>query len=143
MCIKQYYFNTGFIKETKESPAIRLQMIKHYDDKNDCIKDYARVTFKGPGKISRPEFEYNIPKEDAEGIAAMASYLVSKCRYNIDFDGQLWEVDQFFGPLRGLWLAELELKSEDQEIKIPEWILEEVTENIKYSNFYMAQHGKP
>lgn len=43
-----------------------------------------------------------------------------------------WEIDVFEGPLKGLVLAEFEMKSEDQVIVIPEWMKNaiEVTETL-------------
>ena len=60
-----------------------------------------------------------------------AKPLVEKSRYKIDFDGFVWEVDEFFGENQGLIVAEIELESEDQKVEIPGWIGGEVTGDPK------------
>ena len=51
----------------------------------------------------------------------------------------IWEVDVFDGENAGLTLAEVELEHENQEVELPDWIREEVTDDERYSNAYLAQ----
>jgi CYTH domain-containing protein len=60
--------------------------------------------------------------------------LIEKLRYNIMTDGHLWEVDEFIGDNEGLIIAEVELKSTDEYVVIPDWVGEEVTGDLKYYN---------
>ncbi len=46
----------------------------------------------------------------------------------------IWEVDVFEGENKGLIIAEVELKSENQKIKIPSWIGKEVTNDRRFRN---------
>lgn len=98
--------------------------------------DKGFITIKGPTKgISRSEFDYEIPLTDAEAmIAQFAEKVIDKDRYEIMFDGKLWEVDIFHGKLEGLILAEIELESEDEVFSLPEWIAEEVSHDVEYFN---------
>lgn len=100
----------------------------------------AFLTIKGRSQtISRPEFEYEIPLEDAHEMLNLAiSNPVEKVRYKVIFEGQLWEVDVFSGKNSGLVVAEIELKSEDQEILKPDWILDEVTYDARFYNSYLS-----
>ena len=51
----------------------------------------------------------------------------------------VWQVDEYVNNLSGLIIAEVELANEDQKIDIlPEWIGEEVTKDIKFSNAFLA-----
>jgi len=85
--------------------------------------------------ISRLEYEYEIPVQDAyEMIEKLELKTLSKKRYDIPYEGKLWEVDFFEGKLEGLVLAEIELKSEDESFIIPEWIDKEVTSDPQYLN---------
>lgn len=115
-----------------KTPTVRIRLA---DEK-------AFVTIKGKSKsISRPEFEYEVPFDDAKEIMNLAiSEPVEKIRYTEIFDGLEWTVDVFSGKNNGLIIAEIELDSEDQQIKLPDWILEEVSFNSRYYNCYLAEH---
>ena len=56
---------------------------------------------------------------------------------------QLWEIDIFKGKLEGLIIAEIELKSEDEEIGSPSWCGKEITDDHRYSNASLAMNGLP
>ena len=85
--------------------------------------------------ITRGEFEYEIPVEEAEVMIAEAQLkCLEKTRYYIQYKAATWEVDVFHGALEGLVLAELELDSEDQHIDLPNWVGKEVTLDPNYLN---------
>lgn len=100
----------------------------------------AFLTIKGRSEtIARPEFEYEIPVQDAADMMKLAiSSPVEKIRYKEKIDGFLWEIDVFSGANQGLVLAEIELTSEDQNFTLPEWILEEVSNDGRYYNSYLS-----
>ena len=84
---------------------------------------------------SRPEFEYEIPVEDAEMLLDLCEKpLIEKNRYRVVEGDFTWEIDEFFGENRGLVIAEIELEHEDQEFSIPDWIGKEVTDDPRYYN---------
>jgi adenylate cyclase len=99
------------------------------------------ITIKGGSKgISRKEYEYEIPLEDAhELIANFAEALVEKTRYRVRHGGLLWEVDEFSGENEGLLMAEVELTSETEQVDIPDWVTEEVTGDERYYNSYLVR----
>jgi len=85
--------------------------------------------------IVRQEFEYEIPLSDAEEILKLcAPNILKKVRYKIDYAGHVWEVDIFEGKHAGLIMAEVEINSLDEFVKIPDWVDEEVSDNPKYFN---------
>jgi len=94
------------------------------------------LTIKGPTQgISRSEFEYEIPLKDAEElISTFAEKVIEKFRYEISFKNHLWEVDVFTGKLEGLYLAEIELSSEEEHFELPDWVGEEVSTDPNYYN---------
>lgn len=102
------------------------------------------LTIKGPGNLSgaRPEFEYPIPVEDAQEMleTLCSKPFIEKTRHKIFIGELIWEVDEFHGENKGLILAEVELKTENQSIKIPDWIGQEVTRDYRYFNAYLSQH---
>ncbi len=102
----------------------------------------AFLTIKGPSRtISRPEFEYEIPVEDAYELLKLAiSEPVEKTRHKIQHEGFLWEVDVFSGKNKGLVMAEIELKSDNQQFSRPDWILQEVSGDGRFYNSYLSEH---
>ncbi|MEI6697151.1 MAG: CYTH domain-containing protein [Bacteroidota bacterium] len=100
------------------------------------------ITIKGNKVgITRSEFEYSIPKEEAEQlIDKYATSILSKFRYIIEFKNKLWEVDEFLEDNSGLIIAEIELSSETEQFELPEWIDKEVTHEEKYYNSNLSTH---
>lgn len=85
--------------------------------------------------ISRTEIEFSIPLEHARDLLPLCHQpLIDKTRYEVLHDGMLWEVDVFHGANEGLIVAEIELPSEDTAFEIPEWIGEEVSQDMRYTN---------
>ena len=86
--------------------------------------------------LSRLEFEYQIPKDDA---LDMLKYLcgpsiIEKTRHYIETRNHTWEVDEFHGRNEGLIVAEIELESEDELFDIPKWVGKEVSNDPRYYN---------
>jgi adenylate cyclase len=98
--------------------------------------DKGYLTIKGPTKgISREEFEYEIPLNDAtELIEQFAEKIISKKRYEIALGDHIWEVDVFMDKLEGIIIAEIELNAEDELFLKPEWVAEEVSHDPQYYN---------
>ena len=98
----------------------------------------ARLTIKGTGNISRSEFEYDIPRDDAEELLKMCKGLIRKTRHEVIFEGHKWELDLFQDALKGLCLAEIELKAEDEAFALPPWVAKEVSNCPEYSNAQLS-----
>ncbi len=101
------------------------------------------ITIKGKlAGITRTEFEYEIPIDDTNiMIDLFGSNIIEKLRYYINYENNLWEVDEFEGLNKGLIIAEIELDNEDDTFAIPEWLEEEVSHEMKYYNSNL--HIKP
>lgn len=103
----------------------------------------AYLTLKGANKgVTRTEFEYEIPVDDAEQIIAELCNgpVVEKTRYLLEYIGHTWEVDIFHGDNEGLVIAEIELTSEDESFELPEWVETEVSGDPKYYNSSLLDH---
>lgn len=97
----------------------------------------ATLTIKGRSVgATRGEWEYPIPLDDARRLLAELCErpVIEKMRYRILDDGVVWEVDEFSGDNAGLVVAEIELESEDQVFSKPDWVGEEVTQDVRYFN---------
>jgi adenylate cyclase len=100
--------------------------------------DDAFLTVKGrsaAGTISRGEWEYRIPVEDAmEMMNICLPGKIEKTRYIIPSGKHKFEVDEFHGNNDGLIIAEIELDYEEEEFERPEWLGEEVTGRPEFYN---------
>ena len=111
-----------------------------------------RVRIEGDGAVltikssnvgaSRGEWEYAIPLADAAELLdrVCEQPLIEKYRRRIGFAGNVWEVDEFLGANAGLVVAEIELTSEDQAFERPDWVGEEVTDDLRYLNSSLIKH---
>lgn len=99
------------------------------------------ITIKGRSEgISRKEFEYQIPVNEAlELMDLSVASIIEKYRTKVLFEGKIWEIDEFEGDNKGLIMAEIELKSEDESFAIPPWISSEVTGDYRYFNSYLSR----
>jgi adenylate cyclase len=98
--------------------------------------DEAFLTIKGEvSAAERDEFEYPIPRADAEQMFALCrGALVEKTRYTLARQGGHWTVDVFEGANEGLVVVEVELASLDDAPPLPTWIGREVTDDPRYRN---------
>lgn len=124
--IVQYYFSF--------SPILRVRV----------QGDQTFLTVKGStAGLTRSEFEYQISKSDAlDMITNIPNHKVSKVRHSfIDpITNHVWEIDEFDSDNRGLTLAEIELKSEDDAINLNyDWLGEEVSNDFRFYNSYLAK----
>lgn len=117
------------------------------DDESKTIRvrtagDSGYLTIKGRAKgISRLEYEYAIPLDEALAlIDSFATAVIEKIRHYIPYKNKLWEVDEFKGLNEGLWVAELELLTEDEAFELPPWAGEEVTHDPRYLNARLVKH---
>ena len=104
-------------------------------------KAYLTIKSKTVGN-TRSEFEYPIPFNDAQEMLnnLCDRPFIQKTRYKIVQDNITWEIDEFMGENEGLILAEVELKSEKQDIIIPPWIGKEVSGDPKYYNSNLVKY---
>jgi len=102
----------------------------------------AWLTVKGAGEgITRPEFEYEIPADEAEGLFELCQgRIVDKTRHLVPIGEHTWEVDEFAGANLGLIMAEIELQEEAESFVRPAWLGEEVTGDARYLNASLAVH---
>lgn len=100
------------------------------------------LTIKGKSRGAvRSEFEYPIPRNDAEMMLSSVCIqpVIEKTRYKIEFSGKIWEVDVFKGENSGLVLAEIELESENDNFKLPDWVGLEVTGDSRFYNVNLVR----
>ena len=137
------YYRQGYIP-TLNGMTVRIRV----------AGDKAFITLKDKAVgFSRHEFEYSIPREEAEQMLELmcTKPQIEKHRYVIPYrpkkanpdapTGLHWEVDVFHGENEGLIVAEIEVPDEKTEIDLPDWIGQEVTGDKKYYNSHLI--GNP
>ena len=140
------------VKEFDESIALEKIKIKQgYISSSDgkvvrvrTFNDKAYLTVKyRKSKLSRGEFEYEIPFSDALLLIenACSGEVLEKTRYIYPFEEKTWEIDVFEGKNKGIIIAEIELEREDEEFNLPPFIEKEVTNDKRYSNHNLAKKG--
>lgn len=105
--------------------------------------DKAFLTIKGISKgAERDEFEYSIPKHDADEILDRICLqpLLDKTRYVIAASPFKWEIDEFSGDNAGLIVAEIEIDRDDADFDKPDWLGEEVTCDPRYYNANLVRN---
>ena len=132
LAVRQIHI-TQFYLSKDRAKTIRIRIA---DDK-------AFLTIKTPltnDSISRSEWEFQIPLEDAAEIMRISlPGKILKTRYIIPSGVHKFEVDVFHDKNDGLVIAEIELTSEDEQFDIPVWLGEEVTGNPAYYNSNLAK----
>jgi adenylate cyclase len=108
-------------------PTVRVRLVTGHDGTR-----HAELTIKGKGLLSRAEFNYPIPDEDAEALLAMCPRSLRKVRRRIG----RFDLDHFRE--RDLWLAEIELTDPRERFERPPWLGEEVTDDPEYANSRIA-----
>lgn len=126
------HLTQGYIASGKRTVRVRIS------------DERAWLTIKGPSKnggLSRYEWEKEIGKSEALELMELSEgALIDKRRYLVEYEGHIFEVDEFYGDNAGLMLAEVELKSEDEEFARPEWLGREVTGIKRYYNSHLRAY---
>jgi len=133
---------------TKPTPNYLIQGYLHSEPGKTirvrATNDKGFITIKGKSSadgLSRSEFEYEIPKQEAiELLSNFTKKTIEKNRYEIEFEGNVWEVDVFEGDNAGLIIAEIELESPDQSFIKPDWVRAEVTSDFRYFNSALIEN---
>lgn len=125
------YYVQGYIP-TEPGATVRVRV----------AGDKAFLTIKGPSKgIAKSEFEYEIPVSDANQLLGeLCGQQIVKYRFEVEYNGKTWEVDEFLGDNAGLIVAEIELTHEDETFSLPQWIDQEVSDDKRYTNAWLAKH---
>ncbi|MFT5640402.1 MAG: adenylate cyclase [Cyclobacteriaceae bacterium] len=125
--------------EINESVSIRQGYLNSEAERTVRVRVYGKqgfLTIKGKNQhITRKEFEYQIPLDDAMNLLDLCEKpIIEKTRFLLSVGHSTWEIDVFEGENKGLVIAEIELSSEDESFDIPNWLGEEVSSDSKYYN---------
>jgi adenylate cyclase len=121
----------GYILDDPSGKTVRVRTKGH--------KGFLTIKGKTTG-ITRSEYEYEIPFDDAEALLNdFCELTLVKDRYAVVFNGKTWDVDVFHGKLEGLIVAEIELENENESFELPPWAGKKVSDDPRYYNVNLIQ----
>jgi len=128
---KKVYIEQGYLSKSLDGWIIRIRLT----DKNSKIA--LKKHIKG---FTNFEFEYSIPRSDAETIMSNLSNSIKKDRYFLEIEKKSWIIDCFKENNYPLEIAEIELSNEEEDLFLPSFISKEITGLTNYSNFSLANN---
>ena len=143
---RKFLIDTNKLPTLKNGYTIKqgyIQTVDHTTVRVRIRDKEAFLTIKGKSVgASRLEFEYPIPLQDANDMLnnLCQKSFIDKTRYLVEHEGHVWEVDILEGSNKGLVIAEVELKSEDEAFTLPNWVMKEVTDDIRYFNSNLIEN---
>ena len=127
---KKVYIEQGYFSKSLDGWIIRVRLI----GKN------SKITLKKHIKgFTNFEFEYSIPRRDAETIMSNLSHTLKKDRFFLEIEKKSWIIDCFKEKNYPLEVAEIELPNEEETLKLPSFIAKEITGLRHYSNFSLSK----
>lgn len=142
---RKFLVNKELWKPQSDGVAYRQGYLSRVEDRVVRVRiagGVAFLTIKGrSSNVSRLEFEYPIPVEDAQTLLDLLCErpLIEKTRYEQQVGGHIWTVDVFLGDNDGLILAEIELTSENESFDRPTWLGREVSDDPRYFNSELSK----
>ena len=128
---KKIFIEQGYLSKSLDDWIIRIR----FTGKNSKIA--LKKHIKG---FTNFEFEYSIPKSDAETIMSNLSSTIKKERFFLKVEKKSWILDCFKDNNYPLEIAEIELSNEEEDLFLPSFISKEITGLTHYSNFSLANN---
>ena len=128
---KKIYIEQGYLSKSLDDWIIRIR----FSGKKSKIT--LKKYIKG---FTNFEFEYSIPRSDAETIMSNLSNTIKKERFFLEVEKKSWIIDCFKENNYPLEIAEIELSDEKEDLLLPSFISKEITGLTNYSNFSLANN---
>ena len=128
---KKIYIEQGYLSKSLDCWIIRVRLI------GKKSKIALKKHIKG---FTNFEFEYSIPRSEAETIMSNLSNTIKKDRFFLEIEKKSWIIDCFKENNYPLAIAEIELSDEKEDLFLPSFISEEITGLTHYSNFSLANN---
>ena len=128
---KKIYIEQGYLSKSLDGWITRIR----------CTGKNSKITLKKHIKgFTNFEYEYSIPRSDAETIMSNLSSTIKKERFFLEVEKKSWIIDCFKDNNYPLEIAEIELSNEDEHLSLPTFISKEITGLKHYSNFSLASN---
>ena len=128
---KKIFIEQGYLSKSLDDWIIRIRFIG---------KDFKIAFKKHVESFTNFEFEYSIPRGDAETILSNLSNTIKKDRFFLEIEKKSWIIDCFKENNYPLEIAEVELSNEQEDLFLPSFISKEITGLTHYSNFSLANN---
>ena len=128
---KKIYIEQGYLSKSLDDWIIRIR----FSGKKSKIT--LKKYIKG---FTNFEFEYSIPRSDAETIMSNLSSTIKKERFFLKVEKKSWIIDCFKDNNYPLEIAEIELSNEEEDLFLPSFISKEITGLTHYSNLSLANN---
>ena len=126
---KKIYIEQGYLSKSLDGWITRIR----------CTGKNSKITLiKHIKGFTNFEFEYSIPRSDAETIMSNLSSTIKKERFFLEVEKKSWIIDCFKENNYPLEIAEIELSNEEEELFLPSFISKEITGLTQYLNFNLA-----
>ena len=123
------------------SPEMRVRKVNNGKQYSFTLKK--NMTEDG---LQRDEIDFLITEDEYNNLVKkQEGNTIYKTRYKIMDKDQIVAIDIFRGELEGLAYMEIEFANtkEANEYITPNWVIKDVTDDIRYKNAYLAQYGIP
>jgi CYTH domain-containing protein len=128
---KKVDIEQGYLSKSLDDWIIRIRLT------GEKTKIAVKKHIKG---FTNFEFEYSIPRSDAETIMSNLSSTIKKERFFLEVEKKSWIIDCFKENNYPLEIAEIELSNEEEDLLLPSFISKEITGMTHYSNFSLANN---
>ena len=123
------------------SPEMRVRRVN--DGKQYSFTLKRNMTEDG---LQRDEVDFLITEDEYNNLVKKKEgKTIYKTRYKIMDKNQVIAIDIFKGELEGLAYMEIEFTSveEANSYETPNWVIKDVTDDIRYKNAHLSQYGIP
>ena len=128
---KKVFIEQGYLSKNLDDWIIRIRLTD---------KEFKIALKKHIKSFTNFEFEYSIPRRDAETIMSNLSNKIKKDRFFLEIEKKSWIIDCFKENNYPLEIAEIELSNEKEDLFLPSFISEEITGLTHYSNFSLTNN---
>ena len=128
---KKIFIEQGYLSKSLDDWIVRIRFA------GENSKIALKKHIKG---FTNFEFEYSIPRSDAEKIMSNLSSTIKKERFFLEVEKKSWIIDCFKDNNYPLEIAEIELSNEEEDLFLPSFISKEITGLTHYSNFSLANN---
>ena len=128
---KKISIEQGYLSKSLDGWIIRIRLTGKHS------KIALKKHIKG---FTNFEFEYSIPRSDAETILSNLSNTIKKDRFFLEIEKKSWIIDCFKENNYPLKIAEIELSNEEEDLFLPSFISKEITGVTYFSNFNLANN---
>jgi len=140
--------NTVFVENIKQTyicfdPEIR---VREYSKRHMVTYEMTIKTNLSEDGLIRDEVNIDINMNQYENmLKKQEGDTIYKTRYQFYADGEVIAIDIFHDDLEGLAYMEIEFPTkEDSDAYVsPDWVIKEVTDDIRFKNGYLARYGAP